>query len=105
MAVCEKLKEGGLDPSRLTQASPYGAGGPGVVSGGHRNSWIENARGSVAELAGTEVDSAASSPGVQRVMIYIVSLIFPQILKSIHPSITDLTIQSLINFNYIFAEI
>lgn len=70
MAICENVKSGGLDPSRLAQTSPYGAGGPGVVAGGgQRNSWIENARGSIIELTSstTEVDSASSSPGVQRV--------------------------------------
>lgn len=69
MAVCENIKTGGLDPSRLAQTSPYGAGGPGIIAGGQRNSWIETARGSVVEMTGTqEVDSASSSPGVQKVI-------------------------------------
>ncbi|XP_044744134.1 protein EFR3 homolog cmp44E isoform X2 [Coccinella septempunctata] len=68
MAVCEYVKSHGIDASRLLQTSPYGAGGPGIVAAGaHRNSWIDTARGSITELAGVnEVDSAASSPGVQR---------------------------------------
>ncbi|XP_044264219.1 protein EFR3 homolog cmp44E isoform X1 [Tribolium madens] len=70
MAVCENLKSGGIDPSRLAQTSPYGAGGPGVVGGGQRNSWIETARGSVIDInAPQEVDSVSSSPGVQRKMV------------------------------------
>lgn len=68
MAVCDYLKSGGIDPSRLAQTSPYGAGGPGLLSAPHRHSWMENCtRGSIVELPATEVDSAASSPGVQRV--------------------------------------
>ncbi|CAG9855837.1 unnamed protein product [Phyllotreta striolata] len=67
MAVCEYLKESGIDPSRLQQTSPYGAGGPGLIGGSQRNSWIENgARGSIVDMPVTEVDSAASSPGVQK---------------------------------------
>lgn len=72
MAVCEYVKQGGIDPSRLQQTSPYGAGGPGLIVGSQRNSWIENgARGSIVELPSVqEVDSAASSPGVQRVSFF-----------------------------------
>lgn len=68
MAVSDFVKQGGIESSRLLQTSPYGVGGPGVVAtGGHRNSWIDTARGSITEMTGTqEVDSAASSPGVQR---------------------------------------
>lgn len=70
MAVCEYVKQGGIDPSRLQQTSPYGGGGPGLIVGSQRNSWIENgARGSIVELPVQEVDSAASSPGVQRVSL------------------------------------
>lgn len=70
MAVCECLKNGGLDPSRLQQTSPYGAGGPGIIAATQRHSWIETgARGSVVELiTGQDVDSVSSSPGVQRVI-------------------------------------
>lgn len=73
MAVCDFLKAGGLEPSRLAQTSPYGAGGPGVVAGNHRHSWIESsARGSVVDIsAGQDVDSVSSSPGVQRVILFI----------------------------------
>lgn len=68
MAVCEYVKAGGIDPSRLQQTSPYGAGGPGIIAGSQRNSWIDTgSRGSVTELAVNEVDSTASSPGYQRV--------------------------------------
>ncbi|CAH0551687.1 unnamed protein product [Brassicogethes aeneus] len=68
MAVCEYLRSGGIDPARLAQTSPYGAGGPGNLASAHRHSWMENgARGSIVELTSAhEVDSAASSPGVQR---------------------------------------
>ncbi|KAJ8965964.1 hypothetical protein NQ314_003812 [Rhamnusium bicolor] len=67
MAVCDYIKLGGLDPSRLQQTSPYGAGGPGIIIGSQRNSWIESgARGSIIELPVQEGDSATSSPGVQR---------------------------------------
>ena len=76
MAVCENVKSGGLDPSRLAQTSPYGAGGPGVVVGGQRNSWIENARGSIIEMnTNQEVDSASSSPGFQRVYFQFILLV------------------------------
>lgn len=63
------MKSGGLDPSRLAQTSPYGAGGPGIVSGTHRHSWVEvTARGSVVDIASAQdVDSVSSSPGIQRV--------------------------------------
>lgn len=72
MAVCEFVKQGGIDPSRLQQTSPYGAGGPGLIAGSQRNSWIENgARGSIVEIPVQEVDSAASSPGVQRVSLSV----------------------------------
>ncbi|KAL3286448.1 hypothetical protein HHI36_000955 [Cryptolaemus montrouzieri] len=70
MAVSEYVKNHGIDASRLLQTSPYGAGGPGIVAAGaHRNSWIDTGRSSITELTGAnEVDSAASSPGVQRKM-------------------------------------
>ncbi|GJQ76302.1 putative protein EFR3 homolog [Trypoxylus dichotomus] len=68
MALCESVKTGGLDPTRLAQTSPYGAGGPGSVIGNPRRSWVEvSARGSVVEINNAaEVDSVSSSPGVQR---------------------------------------
>ncbi|XP_066262550.1 protein EFR3 homolog cmp44E isoform X1 [Euwallacea similis] len=68
MAVCDYLKSSGIDASRLTQTSPYGAGGPGVLAGSQRHSWMETgARGSIMEIPSVhEVDSAASSPGVSR---------------------------------------
>ncbi|ENN74642.1 hypothetical protein D910_09626 [Dendroctonus ponderosae] len=68
MAVCEYLKASGIDPSRLAQTSPYGAGGPGAIAGSQRHSWMEaGARGSIMEIPSVhEVDSAASSPGVTR---------------------------------------
>lgn len=72
MAVCECLKSGGLDPSRLQQTSPYGAGGPGIMASSQRHSWIEaGARGSVVELiTGQDVDSVSSSPVAQKVRFY-----------------------------------
>ncbi|KAB0805530.1 hypothetical protein PPYR_02500 [Photinus pyralis] len=68
MAVCEYLKSSGFDSTRLMQTSPYGAGRLGVTSGTHRHSWVETgARGSIIEIPATqEVDSASSSPGVQK---------------------------------------
>ncbi|KAI4466111.1 hypothetical protein MML48_3g00021529 [Holotrichia oblita] len=68
MALCEYVKNGGLDPARLAQTSPYGAGGPCVVVGNPRRSWVEmGARGSIVEISNVaEVDSVSSSPGVQR---------------------------------------
>lgn len=74
MALCEYVKNGGLDPTRLAQTSPYGAGGPGAIMGNPRRSWIEmGPRGSVVEIGNVaEVDSVSSSPGVQRVHIKII---------------------------------
>lgn len=79
MALCEYVKSGGLDPTRLAQTSPYGAGGPGAVVGNSRRSWVEmSARGSVVEIGNVaEVDSVSSSPGVQRVSS------FYQVLKQL----------------------
>ncbi|XP_025830183.1 protein EFR3 homolog cmp44E isoform X2 [Agrilus planipennis] len=68
-AICDILREDGLDPSRLSQTSPYGAGGPGAIAGtSQRHSWSEtNARGSVVDIGTTQdVDSESSSPGVQK---------------------------------------
>lgn len=92
MAVCDYLKASGIDASRLSQTSPYGAGGPGkfysnffslnifnvsigfkgILAGSHRHSWMEaGARGSIMEIPSVhEVDSAASSPGVTRVTVF-----------------------------------
>ncbi|KAL1514341.1 hypothetical protein ABEB36_003614 [Hypothenemus hampei] len=71
MAVYDYLKATGIDASRLSQSSPYGAGGPGLLAGGHRHSWMDvGARGSTIEIPSLhEVDSAASSPGVTRKLI------------------------------------
>ncbi|XP_071054459.1 protein EFR3 homolog cmp44E isoform X2 [Onthophagus taurus] len=75
MAICEYLKAGGLDPTRLAQTSPYGAGAPGTSSGMQRHSWVElSARNSVAELGNVEIDSANSSPGVQKMREKLSSL-------------------------------
>ncbi|XP_030764003.1 protein EFR3 homolog cmp44E isoform X2 [Sitophilus oryzae] len=70
MAICDYLKSSGIDSSRLSQTSPYGAGGPGIIVGSQRHSWMEpNPRGSIIEIPSAhEVDSAASSPGVTRKM-------------------------------------
>lgn len=70
LEICECLKISGLDPTRLQQISPYGAGGPGILAGSHRHSWVEmGARGSVIEIANgpQDVDSVSSSPGMTRV--------------------------------------
>ncbi|XP_073962514.1 protein EFR3 homolog stmA [Choristoneura fumiferana] len=70
MALCECLKASGLDPSRLQAPSPYAAGS---VSLAHRHSWLEagaaQGRDSLADITAgpaAELDSANSSPGVQR---------------------------------------
>ncbi|XP_065171331.1 protein EFR3 homolog cmp44E isoform X2 [Atheta coriaria] len=70
MAVCEYVAASGLDVTRLQSTSPYGSGGPGIVASAQRHSWVETgARGSVAEIvSNTEVNSASSSPGLQRKM-------------------------------------
>lgn len=74
LAVCESLKAAGMDPTRLQQFSPYGAGAAGPLSGGpghhHRHSWVEvTARGSVVDIGNgpPDVDSISSSPGLPRV--------------------------------------
>lgn len=78
MAVCEALKACGMDPIRLQNLSPYGAGSAGPLSNGaghnHRHSWVEvGARGSVVDFSNgpQDVDSVTSSPGLPRVTIYI----------------------------------
>ncbi|XP_061724151.1 protein EFR3 homolog cmp44E isoform X2 [Cydia pomonella] len=68
MELCECLKASGLDAARLQAPSPYAAGG---VSLAHRHSWLETGaaagRDSLADIgAPNEMDSANSSPGVQR---------------------------------------
>ncbi|KAJ8966268.1 hypothetical protein NQ317_004486 [Molorchus minor] len=68
MAVCENIKLGGIDPSRLQQNVSLWCWGSWNNSRLKRNSWIENgARGSIIELPATEGDSANSSPGVLKV--------------------------------------
>ncbi|XP_052748022.1 protein EFR3 homolog cmp44E isoform X2 [Galleria mellonella] len=73
MAVCECLKACGVDASRLQSPSPYAAGAALALA--HRHSWVEagaaQGRDSLADIgappgAGLELDSAHSSPGVQR---------------------------------------
>ncbi|CAH2986675.1 unnamed protein product [Chilo suppressalis] len=71
MAICECVKASGLDVSRLQAAAPY-AGGAALGIGPHRHSWVEagaaQGRDSLADITGpvAELDSANSSPGVQR---------------------------------------
>lgn len=74
ITICECVQSGGLDPSRLAQTSPYGAGGPGIAVSSQRYSWMESGpRNSIIELpAVAEVDSATSSPGMQRVILKLV---------------------------------
>lgn len=71
MAVCDCLKASGVDVSRLQSPAPYIQGGVGLMP--HRHSWLETGatqgRDSLADITGgayTELDSAHSSPGVQR---------------------------------------
>nr|XP_049701457.1 protein EFR3 homolog cmp44E isoform X1 [Helicoverpa armigera] len=72
MALCDMLKAHGVDVSRLSAASPYSAGNVALP---HRHSWLEagaaQGRDSLAEITapGTELDSANSSPGVQRLVM------------------------------------
>ncbi|XP_050552340.1 protein EFR3 homolog cmp44E isoform X1 [Spodoptera frugiperda] len=69
MALCDLLKSHGVDVTRLSSTSPYTAGNVALP---HRHSWVEagaaQGRDSLAEITapGTELDSANSSPGVQR---------------------------------------
>ncbi|CAF4873001.1 unnamed protein product [Pieris macdunnoughi] len=71
MALGECLKACGIEPSRLQTASPYSGGT--AVGLAHRHSWVEagatQGRDSLADISAgpvTELDSANSSPGVQR---------------------------------------
>ncbi|XP_049879881.1 protein EFR3 homolog cmp44E isoform X2 [Pectinophora gossypiella] len=70
LALCEMLKASGVEAARLQSPSPYASGGLGMQ---HRHSWVEagatQGRDSLADIPqGTvaELDSANSSPGVQR---------------------------------------
>ncbi|CAH0718007.1 unnamed protein product, partial [Brenthis ino] len=68
MALGDCLKGSGVDAGRLQGTPPYSAG----ADLAHRHSWVEagatQGRDSLADIAGanTELDSANSSPGVQR---------------------------------------
>ncbi|XP_022116306.2 protein EFR3 homolog cmp44E isoform X2 [Pieris rapae] len=71
MALGECLKASGIEPSRLQSASPYSGGT--TLGLAHRHSWVEagatQGRDSLADISAgpvTELDSANSSPGVQR---------------------------------------
>lgn len=70
MAVSESLKEYGIDTSRLQNTSPYTSGAVSHLV--HRHSWVESAtvgRDSIADIGTnqiTDLDSANSSPGIQR---------------------------------------
>ena len=78
VAITECLKCAGFDVARLQLVTPYGAGGPPGMNLGHRHSWVETGmRASVADLNNIQmdVDSVSSSPGVQRVCIYLKLLI------------------------------
>ncbi|CAG4951815.1 unnamed protein product [Parnassius apollo] len=69
MAVCECVKACGLDASRMQSPLPYSAAAAALA---HRHSWVEagaaQGRDSLADIAAgpAELDSANSSPGVQR---------------------------------------
>ncbi|CAK1543350.1 unnamed protein product [Leptosia nina] len=71
MALGECLKACGIEASRLQSPSPYTSGS--AISLAHRHSWVEagaaQGRDSLADISAgpvTELDSANSSPGVQR---------------------------------------
>ncbi|XP_026325443.1 protein EFR3 homolog cmp44E-like, partial [Hyposmocoma kahamanoa] len=69
MEICETLQAAGMEASRLQTASPYVGGAAALTQ---RHSWVEAGatvgRDSLADITGpvTELDSANSSPGVQR---------------------------------------
>lgn len=70
MALCECIKSSGLECGRLASMSPYSGGS---IAAPHRHSWVEagaaQGRDSLADITAgpvTELDSANSSPGVQR---------------------------------------
>ncbi|XP_068625204.1 protein EFR3 homolog cmp44E [Battus philenor] len=70
MALAECLKACGIDTSRLQSPLPYSSGSAAGLA--HRHSWVEagaaQGRDSLADIAAgpAELDSANSSPGVQR---------------------------------------
>jgi len=73
VAITESLKRAGLDAARLQHVTPYGSGGPPGLNMGHRHSWVDSSmQGSAGELNSfqMEVDSASSSPGVQKVCVH-----------------------------------
>ncbi|XP_053617864.1 protein EFR3 homolog cmp44E isoform X2 [Plodia interpunctella] len=71
LALCECLKGCGIEASRLQSPSPYSSGNAAALA--HRHSWVEAGaaagRDSLADITAgpvAELDSANSSPGVQR---------------------------------------
>jgi len=73
VAITESLKRAGLDAARLQHVTPYGSGGPPGLSMVHRHSWVDsNLQASAGDLNSfqVEVDSASSSPGVQKVCVH-----------------------------------
>jgi hypothetical protein len=73
VAITESLKRAGLDVARLQHMTPYGSGGPAGLNMGHRHSWVDTSmQASAGDLNSfqMEVDSASSSPGVQKVRVH-----------------------------------
>lgn len=69
VAITESLKRAGLDAARLQHVMPYGSGGPPGFNMGHRHSWVDSSlQASAGDLNSFQVDmdSASSSPGVQK---------------------------------------
>ncbi|KAM3958163.1 protein EFR3 homolog stmA [Aphomia sociella] len=73
LAVCECLRANGIEASRVLAPPPYCGGAPAGLA--QRHSWVEagaaQGRDSLADIAAgagpaAELDSASSSPGVQR---------------------------------------
>jgi hypothetical protein len=72
VAITESLKRAGLDVARLQHVTPYGSGPPSLNMG-HRHSWVDSSmRASAGDLNSfqVELDSASSSPGVQKVCLH-----------------------------------
>ncbi|XP_063218049.1 protein EFR3 homolog cmp44E isoform X2 [Bacillus rossius redtenbacheri] len=63
-AVTDCLRGAGFDPARLQQVSPYSAGGGPAQA--HRHSWVDAAGAADLGSFQVELDSASSSPGVQK---------------------------------------
>jgi hypothetical protein len=71
VAITESLKRAGLDAARLQHVTPYGSGGPTGLNMGPRHSWVDGGMQTSADLNSFQMDveSASSSPGVQKVCV------------------------------------